>query len=114
MLEQDFWEQYLKEKFPIRIETNKRLYQSQYEQLETLRTTQLEWADSSELTQTQRAELNDRLKVLANDLAIAQTLVFTEDAMSETTFESLLVDLGYQEKNMLRSLTREALSRAGQ
>ncbi|MNF44538.1 E3 ubiquitin-protein ligase sspH1 [compost metagenome] len=114
MLEQDFWEQYLKEKFPARIASNKRQYLSKYEQLESLRTTQLEWAGLSRLTQTERTELSDRLKVLMSHFGVPETAVFTDDAMSDATFDSLLIDLGYQEKQLYRSLTREALSKAGQ
>ncbi|MNE55707.1 hypothetical protein D3C80_1505600 [compost metagenome] len=68
----------------------------------------------SRLTQTERTELSDRLKVLMSHFGVPETAVFTDDAMSDATFDSLLIDLGYQEKQLYRSLTREALSKAGQ
>jgi len=116
MIDLEFWEKYLKDTFPVRIESNTRQYLRKYEQLETLRNTQLEWANPSRLTQTQtqRAELSNRLKALAKDLAIPEASVLTEEPMSEATYDNLLVDLGYQEKGLSRRLTRKALSKAGQ
>jgi hypothetical protein len=112
MLEQDFWEHYLRETWPIEIEANKRLYQSKYEKLETLRTTQLQWLEAT--SDVRKADLRNQLKLLMNDLPVPETVVFADEPISETTFDRMLVDLGDEEKQLARRLTREALRKAGQ
>jgi hypothetical protein len=112
MLEQDFWERYLGEKWPVEIQTNKRLYQSKYEKLEELRTTQLQWLEST--SDVEKAVLRNRLRELINDLPIPETVVFADEPISDSDFDRFLVDLGDEEKQLARKLTREALRKAGQ
>jgi hypothetical protein len=112
MLEQAFWEDYLREKYPGQIEANKRQYQHKSEVLETLRATQLEWVEST--SDRQRTQLRSRLNELMNDLPVPATVVFADEPISEAIFDRLLVDLGDEEKELSRRLTREALKRAGQ
>ncbi|MCE6981010.1 hypothetical protein EI534_27330 [Pseudomonas frederiksbergensis] len=114
MLEQDFWEQYLRETWPVRIETNKRQYLDKSEQLESLRSTQREWADATQLSDIQRTVLRNRLRALMNDLLVPETVVFADEPISDAIFDRLLVDLGDEEKELSRRLTRAALRRAGQ
>ena len=114
MLEQDFWEQYLRETWPVRIETNKRLYLNKSEQFVSLRSVQREWADATQLSDTQRAMLRNRLKELMNDLSVPETVVFADEPISDVIFDRWLVDMGDEEKELSRRLTREALRRAGQ
>jgi hypothetical protein len=109
MLEQDFWENHLRETYPVRIETNKRLYLNKSEQLETLRSTQREWADATQLSDIQRAELRNRLKELMKGLPVPETAVFADEPMSDALFDRLLVDMGDEEKELSRRLTRAAL-----
>lgn len=111
MLEQNLWENYLRERYPGRIETNKRQFLAKSERLETLRSVQREWTAS---TDTQRTELRNRLNELMNDLPVSETSVFVDTPISDSTFDQWLVDLGYAEKQLYRRLTREALQRAGQ
>jgi hypothetical protein len=112
MLEQDFWETYLNERYPVRMETNKRRYQSLSDQLGTLRTTQREWVETT--SDEQRAELRNRLGELMNGLPVTEALVFADEPISDAAFDRLLVDLGDAEKQLSRQLTRDALRRAGQ
>lgn len=114
MLEQDFWEQYMRETWPVRIESNKRRYLHKYEQLETLRSTQREWPDSEQLNDTERTDLRNRLTELMNDLSVPQSVVFADEPISDATFDRLLADLGDEEKQLQRRLTREALTKAEQ
>ncbi|WP_454866753.1 dermonecrotic toxin domain-containing protein [Pseudomonas lini] len=111
MLEQDFWERYLRETWPIQIETNKQLFQSKYEKLETLPATQLKWLKSTGL---EKAGLRNKLLELINDLPVAESVVFDVDPITDSTFDRLLADLGDAEKQLLRRLTRDALRKAGQ
>lgn len=112
MLEQDFWERYLCEKWPVGTETNKHLYQSKFEKLETLRTTQLQWLEST--SDIEKADLRNRLWELINVLPVPETVVFADEPISESDFDRFLIDLGDEEKQMARQLTREALRKAGQ
>ncbi|WP_130903555.1 DUF6543 domain-containing protein [Pseudomonas sp. Sample_22] len=114
MLERNFWTRYLREKYPVRIEANKQRYLTRYEQLTTLRESQREWAESVNLTDVERSALRERLKVLMNDLPVPATVVFADQAISDAVFDRLLVDLGYEQKELSRRLTREALRRAAQ
>jgi hypothetical protein len=113
MLEQDYWQDYLLETWPVRMESNKLKYQNKYDQLETVRTTQREWTESATLDDQQRSALKDRLTAQIVDLPIPQSLVFTDQPISDSTFDRLLEDLGYDEKELSRNLTRTALGKAG-
>lgn len=112
MLELDFWERFLRETYPSQFEDNKQLYLIKFEQLETLRTTQHEWVNSIHLTEVQRTELRTRLKALANDLPVPDTVIFADEPMSEDIYNRLLNDIGYDEKELSRRLTREAMRKA--
>ncbi|RBJ70189.1 hypothetical protein C3L29_036815, partial [Pseudomonas sp. MWU12-2534b] len=111
MLELDFWTQYLEEKYPTRLESNKRRFQGNYDKLESLREVQRQWSES---TQTeQRKALREQLLDLMQDLPVPPTVVFDEAPISDAVFDRLLVDLADDEKELARRLTREALRRAG-
>jgi hypothetical protein len=112
MLEQDFWENHLNERYPVRMEANKRRFQRLSDQLETLRTTQREWVDST--SDTERAGLRNRLRELMNELPVPETRVLTDAPISDADYDRLLVDLGDAEKELSRRLTRDAMRRAGQ
>jgi len=113
MLELNFWEHFLRETYISQFEENKTLYLRKFERLETLRTTQHEWTNSTQLTEAQRTDLKNRLKELMNDLPIPETVIFTEEPMSEEFHDRLLNDLGYDERELSRRLTRDALKKAG-
>jgi hypothetical protein len=112
MLELDFWEGFLRETYPSQFEENKQLYLSKSEQIETLRTAQLEWVNSSTLTEAQRSDLRNRLKELMTDVPILENVVFADEPISEATYNRILIDLGDNEKDLSRRLTRAALTRA--
>jgi hypothetical protein len=114
MLEQDFWTDYLQKKWPVRMESNKLKYQRMYEQLESVRDTRREWADSAQLSDEQRSALNDRLKAQAKDLPIPENELFVDQPVSDAVFDRWLNDLGSEEKKLSIRLTKEALNRAGQ
>ncbi|WP_223534249.1 dermonecrotic toxin domain-containing protein [Pseudomonas sp. GL-B-16] len=112
MLEQDFWGNYLIERYSVEVEANKHRYQSLFDQLETLRTTQREWLEST--SDIEKADLRNRLWELINVLPVPETVVFADEPISESDFDRFLIDLGDEEKQMARQLTREALRKAGQ
>lgn len=110
MLELDFWDSFLRKNSPSKFEKNKQLYQSKFEKLEILRTTQHQWANS--LSDSQRIILRNKLKELMSDLPVLDSVVFNDDPMSEDVYNRLLVDLGYEEKELSRRLTRAAMKHA--
>ncbi|MNR35625.1 hypothetical protein D3C85_1534860 [compost metagenome] len=112
MLELDFWERFLCETYPSQFEENKQVYLGKSERLDTLRSTQLEWVNSTQLTTTQRTELRNRLIGLMNGFSIQQDIVFSGTPISEDIYNRLLIDLGDEEKELSRRLTREAMTRA--
>ncbi|MBB3243171.1 hypothetical protein FHW68_004738 [Pseudomonas sp. Tn43] len=111
MLEQAFWENYLLERYPVRMETNKRRFQNKSAQLDDLQTAQRQWADKT-LTELQRRDLKNRLTTLMDGFSIRETEVFIDEPLGDEIINRLLVDLGNDEKELARSLTRAALSRA--
>ncbi|WP_223503252.1 NEL-type E3 ubiquitin ligase domain-containing protein [Pseudomonas sp. BF-R-24] len=112
MLEQDFWQNHLNERYATDMEANKRRYLGLSDQLDTLRDTQREWVESS--SELQRAALRSRLRELMNDLPVPDTVVFADEPLSDGMFDRLLVDLGDAEKELSRRLTRQAMRHAGQ
>jgi hypothetical protein len=112
MLEQDFWERYLDDTYPVEIQANKQLHQSKYEKLEALRTTQFQWLEATQ--DIRKADLRNQLKTLMNDLPAPETVVFADEPISEAHFDRMLSDLGDSEKELARRLTRDALRKAGQ
>lgn len=112
MLEQDFWQNHLNERYANEMQANKRRYQRLSDQLDTLRDTQREWVGST--SEDQRAALRSRLRELMNDLPAPDTVVFADEPFSDGIFDRLLVDLGDAEKELSRRLTRQAMKRAGQ
>ncbi len=113
MIEQPFWEQYLRETWPGEFETNKRVHLEKADLLEDLRSAQEDWVQSAHLPPEQRYLRRHALSELARKLSVPEEEVFTQEPMSDETYERLLRDIGYQEKELSRRLTREAMVRAG-
>ena len=112
MLELDFWERFLRETYPSQFEENQQVYLSKSERLDTLLNTQLEWCNSTQLTKIQRTGLRNRLIELMNGFSIQEDAVFSGTPISEDIYNRLLIDLGDEEKELSRRLTREAMTRA--
>ncbi|MBL0794160.1 MULTISPECIES: NEL-type E3 ubiquitin ligase domain-containing protein [Pseudomonas] len=112
MIEQPFWEAYLRETWPGEYESNKRVHLEKFDLLEDLRSAQEDWVRSAHLPPEQRYLRRHALSELARKLSVPEEEVFTPEPMSDQTYERLLRDIGYQEKELSRRLTREAMSRA--
>jgi hypothetical protein len=112
MLELDFWERFLRETYPSQFEENRQVYLSKSEQLDTLLSTQLEWGNSTQLTKIQRMDLRNRLIELMDGFSIEEDVVFSGTPISEDIYSWLLINLGDEEKELARRLTREAMRRA--
>ncbi|WP_243459109.1 NEL-type E3 ubiquitin ligase domain-containing protein [Pseudomonas fluorescens] len=113
MIEQPFWERYLRDNWPGEIESNKRMHLEKIDWLDALRTAQTQWVQAADLPSAQRAVIEKTLTDLADRLSVPHKEVLTGEVMSDATYERLLRDIGYQEKQLSRQLTREAMSRAG-
>jgi len=114
MLEQPFWEKYLRDTYPDAYSRNDRIYQGKPDLLDQLRDAQRAWARSARWPEMRRAPLRRQLQDLADQLPVPHRVVFTGAEMSDGVYEQLLNDIGYDEKALSRRLTREALNQAGQ
>jgi hypothetical protein len=112
MLEQPFWDQYLRQTWPDEFHDNAQRYERLSNLLETLREAQSEWANAEALPETHRTRLRERIQVLARQLSIPEQQVFTGEAMTDQTYNVLYSDLGYKQQALARQKTREALERA--
>jgi hypothetical protein len=110
MLEQQFWQDYLEQTYPIQVRTNKQLYEHKADALDSLQSTQREWVESK--ADETRAALRERLKALMDGLPLPESEVFADEPLSDDTYYRLFADLGDGEKNLFRQLTRRALKKA--
>ncbi|MHA3736448.1 dermonecrotic toxin domain-containing protein [Pseudomonas sp. Eth.TT006] len=112
MLEQDFWQTWLQERYPVRLQANTQRFHALHEQLETLVETQRKWLEAT--SGEQRDTLREQLRELTHDLPVPDTVVFADEPISDSIYNRLLVDMADEEKALSRSLTRAAMNRAGQ
>lgn len=108
MLEQPFWDRYLRETWPGEIEANTRANQEKADLLIDLQAAQERWVESADRS----PPLRQALAELARKLSIPDDVVFTPKKMSQKTCDELLEGIGRQEKALKRRLTREAMARA--
>ncbi|MGL6247101.1 NEL-type E3 ubiquitin ligase domain-containing protein [Pseudomonas sp.] len=111
MIEQPFWEKYLREVYPNEFRRNTRTYEHRAGQLDELREAQHAWARSRNMPIAQRRALKQRLQNLARQFNVNDDVVLTDKDMTDEVYDSLLHDIGYEEKQLSRRLTREALHR---
>jgi hypothetical protein len=113
MLDQPFWIRYLHESHPGEFKNNETSFQEKVVQLENLREVQQAWADGTTLAQAEKTLLREQLKNLAHALSLPESVVFTGDSMTDQTYERLYNDIGEDELELGRKLTRGALKKAG-
>lgn len=113
MIEQSFWEKYLHDTYPTEFRRNARTYEIRTDQLDDLREAQRSWANSKGQVIAQRHALKKRLLGLANQLNVPEDRVLTDEEMTDEVYGGLLIDIGYEEKQLSRRLTRQALLNAG-
>jgi hypothetical protein len=113
MIEQPFWEKYLHDTYPTEFRRNARSYEIRTDQLDELREAQRSWANAKGREIAQRQALKRRLLDLAHQLNVQENRVLTDEEMSDEVYGGLLNDIGYEEKQLSRRLTRQALLNAG-
>ena len=82
--------------------------------LDELREVQHAWANSKDQQIAQRRALKQRLLDLARRLDIDESVVLTDQDMTDEVYGGLLHDMGYEEKELSRKLTRAALQKDSQ
>lgn len=102
MLEQPFWDQYLRQTWPDEFHDNAQRYERLSNLLETLREAQSEWAKAEALPENHRTRLRERIQVLARQLSIPEQQVFTGEAMTEQIYNVFYSDLGYKQQALAR------------
>jgi hypothetical protein len=114
MIDQPFWQKYLHDTYPNEFSRNTRFYETKSDLLEELREAQQAWASSKGLQIAQRRALKPRLLDLARRLNIDDSVVLTDQDMTDEVYGRLLHDMGYEEKELSRTLTRAALQKDAQ
>jgi len=114
MIEQPFWQKYLQETYPNEFRRNARFYETKSELLDELREVQHAWASSKGQQIAQRRALKQRLQDLARRLNVDEKVVLTDQDMTDEVYGGLLHDMGYEEKELSRKLTRAALQKDAQ
>jgi hypothetical protein len=112
MIEQPFWEKYLRDTYPDAYSRNARIYRGKTELLDQLRDAQRAWAHSTRWSELHRAPLRRQLQELAEQLPVPHSVVFTGTEMTDAVYERLLNEIGYDEKALSRRLTGEALQKS--
>ncbi|MBV4477101.1 hypothetical protein KVQ74_23220 [Pseudomonas sp. COW3] len=113
MLEQKFWRDYLEETHPGEMRANTDACLEKIDLLVELQTAQAQWVEAADLPYAERALRRQKVAEIAHKLSIPDDVVFTPQKMSEETIARLNADIGEQEKQLARRLTREAMERAG-
>lgn len=108
MLLEPYWEHYLRDSHQREDQLNELRFDERFFALEALQENQAKWAPG--LPAQEQQALRDTARELLETLGKAQTAV-GEEPMPDALYEQLLNDLGYQQKEWLRQLTREALER---
>lgn len=114
MIEQPFWQKYLQDTYPNEFRRNTRFYETKSDLLDELREVQHTWASSKGQQIAQRRALKQRLQDLARRLNIDDSVVLTDQDMTDEVYGQLLHDMGYEEKELSRKLTRAALQKDAQ
>jgi len=109
--ENPFWKHHLESTHPAEIEADERSFASRHHDLESLREAQNAWANETDLRQL--ASRKKTLENLATKLNIAHADVFTGEEMSNEFYDPLILELEKERNQVARTLTREALARAG-
>lgn len=110
MLLEPYWETFLQETYDSLYQQNLTEYTEKFYRLDDLQTLQSQW--HAEQEPQQKARLREQLKALADELHTQESVVFADTPISDALYNRLLNDLGYNEKEWMRGLTREALKKA--
>jgi len=111
MLLEPYWEQCLHDHHPNTLEANARHFDEQCARLDELQEAQARLAQANGLPDEQKEALRLTLKGLADALGVPHPQVLTGQPMTDDSYNLLLNELGYREKQWMRELTHQALER---
>lgn len=106
-----FWDQYLRNTYPAEFAQNDRAFTEKLEWLEDLREAQKKWATTENAQDL--GPLKRTMEDLAGKLKADESKVFSGEEMSTEYYNGLVSTVGYQRDDLARTLTREAMARAG-
>ncbi|WP_448111546.1 NEL-type E3 ubiquitin ligase domain-containing protein [Pseudomonas lini] len=111
MIEQPFWDKYLRDTYPTEFRRNTQMYENKTDLLDQLREARHVWTSAKGSSGGRTQTLKQRLQNLARQLDVDDSVVFSDEDMTDEVYGQLLNDIGYQEKELSRRLTREALQK---
>lgn len=112
MLLEPWWEQHLRDAYDSQCSDNEREYGERFLALDDLQTEQAQWAGADTLEASERDRLRERLKTLADAVQAPESVVLTDAPINDDLYNRLLNDLGYNQQEWMRRLTRAALTAA--
>ncbi|MBC3195130.1 NEL-type E3 ubiquitin ligase domain-containing protein [Pseudomonas poae] len=110
MLLEPWWEQHLRTAYESQCSDNEHEFGERFLALDDLQTEQAQWASADTLEAAERNRLRERLKTLADAAQVPESVVFADAPMSDDVYNRLLNDLGYNQQEWMRRLTRTALT----
>ena len=110
ILLEPYWESFLKEHYPTDYEANENSIDEQFSLLDKLQSEQQELTQSPDLTEAQKVEKREQLKLMIEQLQIEDRVVPGEPIPDEL-YNQLLNDLGQRRQEWLREQTRLSLGR---
>jgi hypothetical protein len=109
MLLEPWWEQHLRDAYDSEYRDNERAYGERFLALDDLQALQAQWTQADAPT---RERLRAPLIALTDAVQVPESVVFSDEPMSDELYNRLLNDLGYNQQEWMRRLTRRALDKA--
>jgi len=112
LLEEGLWRDYIESAYSGEIKNSNVLVEQRYDDLETLKEKQQQWADTAGSDDTDaRALLQRELKELAQRLIIDEARVFTDAPMPKADYDAELEKINQQKNKSLERITQNILDR---
>lgn len=111
ILLEPYWENFLKEHYATDYEANENSIDEQFSLLDELQSEQQALVQSPDLTEAQKVEKHEQLKLLVEQLQIEDRVV-PDEPISDELYNQLLNDLGRRRQEWLREQTRLSLGRS--
>ncbi|MEX5580279.1 NEL-type E3 ubiquitin ligase domain-containing protein [Pseudomonas lurida] len=109
MLLEPWWEQHLRDAYDSEYRDNERAYGERFLALDDLQALQAQWTQADAPT---RERLRAPLIALTDAVQVPESVVFSDEPMGDELYNRLLNDLGYNQQEWMRRLTRRALDKA--
>lgn len=110
MLLEPYWERFLREHYATDYEANESSIDEQFSLLDQLQSEQQVLTQSTDLTEPQKVEKREQLKLMIEQLHV-EDRVAPDELMSDELYNQLLNELGQRRQEWLREQTRLSLGR---